>query len=170
MRILAATNQNLRTTVRNGTFREDLYYRLGIVEIEIPPLREREEDILPLARFFLKRISRKLKLPPLTLDADCLDALLSYPWPGNVRELENAMERAAVYSRDSIIHHEHLPPSITNPDQHISTRHLNTKQTLKEVEHQHILSVLDSVQQNKSKAAKILGISPATLWRKLKEE
>ena len=167
VRLLSATNRNLEERVKDGLFREDLYYRLRVIEIHVPPLRERPEDILSLARNFVKRFSKKLNIPNLRLDATALDYLQYYSWPGNVRELENAIEYASVMSRDGVILPETLPSTIlqkkisgTSPD--------STGQSLSEVETKHILAVLQQAQGNQTKAARILGISQTTLWRKLK--
>ncbi|HBC87238.1 MAG TPA: sigma-54-dependent Fis family transcriptional regulator [Lentisphaeria bacterium] len=166
VRIIAATNRNLMQDVENGRFREDLYYRLAVVTIELPPLRDRKEDILPLARNIVKKVSRKLKLPKLSLDAKCLDYLMGYNWPGNVRELENVIERAAVFSGDGTIHPEHLPKNLIS----LGIKPLGFKgASLESVEREYILSVLEKTAGNKTRAAEILGIGTATLWRKLKE-
>ena len=166
VRIMAATNQDLSQAIRNGKFREDLYYRLGVFEIEVPPLRDRTDDILPLARYFIKQLSKKLKMPNLRLEATCLDYLISYSWPGNVREMENALERAAVLSQKGVILPESLPPTIIHSE---SVRGQSTKlikRTLAEVEKDHIQVVLKLTNNSRTRAAEILGISPTTLWRK----
>ena len=168
VRIISATNRDLVQLMAEGKFREDLYYRLRVIEIEIPPLRERQEDILPLARFFVKQMSQKLRISGLELDATCLDYILAYPWPGNVRELENAIERAAVLSKDGLILPENLPPNVVNLSLARPGAANPLSRTLDEVEMEHINNVLRSVGDNRTKAAAVLGISPATLWRKLK--
>ena len=167
VRIIAATNKDLHAEIVAGRFREDLFYRLSVIEIHIPPLRERQEDILPLARTFVARLSKRLKMPDLRLDAACLDFLLGYAWPGNVRELENAIERAAVLSRDGTILPEHLPPGIVQKTDGRG-KPLPIRRTLAEVEREHIQAVLESTQGNRAQAARILGISSPTLWRKLR--
>ena len=169
VRIMAATNQDLSQAIRNGKFREDLYYRLGVFEIEVPPLRDRTDDILPLARYFIKQLSKKLKMPNLRLEATCLDYLISYSWPGNVREMENALERAAVLSQKGVILPESLPPTIIHSDSVRSQSTKLIKRTLAEVEQDHIQAVLELTGNNRSRAAKVLGISPTTLWRKTSE-
>ena len=166
VRIIAATNRNLKQAVDEGRFREDLYYRLAVITIEVPPLRDRKEDILPLARHFVARFSKKLKLPGLRLDAKCLDFLLAYDWPGNVRELENAIERASVFSTGGAILPEDLPKNIVLK---LSKGNDTPGLLLETVERRHILSVLESAKGNRSRAAEILGICTATLWRKLKQ-
>ena len=169
VRIIAATNKVLSEEITKGAFREDLYYRLAVLEIEVPPLRDRKDDILPLARHFILRLAKKLNLPDLHLDPSCLDYLLAHNWPGNVRELENALERAAVLSRNNLILPEFLPPAITRAQPLSSPADLSPNRTLAEIEKQYIGTVLKITGQNKSQAAKILDISPATLWRKLKK-
>ena len=113
VRVIGATNRNLEQKVIEDSFREDLYYRLQVIRIEVPPLRERREDILPLVNNFVKKCSSKLELPNLRLDATCMDYLINYLWPGNIRELENAIEHAAVFCKESGIIPENLPSQIT---------------------------------------------------------
>jgi len=168
VRIMAATNRDLDAAVREGKFREDLLYRLRVIEIEVPPLRERQEDIIPLARHMVERLAQTLKMPHLRLDATALDYLLRYPWPGNVRELENALERAAVFSGGGKITPECLPPKIVHGAS-IATGIGDPTRSLEDVEREHIRAVLARVNGNRSRAAKILGISPTTLWRRLRE-
>jgi len=164
IRVVAATNRNLTEAIEAGRFRKDLYYRLGVVEIDVPPLRERPEDILPLARHFVKRMAAKLRIPRLKLDAACIDPLLSFRWPGNARELQNAIERAAVLSPDGIIRPEYLPAVVAKPALDNSPPH----RSLAAVESEHIRNVLRSVDGNRERAAEILGISTTTLWRRQK--
>jgi two-component system response regulator HydG len=169
VRIIAATNRKLDREVIEGRFREDLFYRLRVVEIHIPPLRERAEDILPLARYFTERLAERMKLERLTLDAACLPVLERHPWPGNVRELENAIERAAVMCDDGRIRVDHLPPSIVEPDKLAGREIAGTSRTLAEVERDYAIAVLKAVGGNRTRAAKTLGIGATTLWRKMKE-
>ena len=168
IRIIAATNRNLDQAVSDGRFRVDLLYRLRVIEIEVPPLRERPEDILPLTRYFAEKLSKRLNLAHLRFDTACFDFFQSYAWPGNVRELQNAIERAAVLSGGAVIKLEHLPPQMLDPS--FLSQHLDllTPRTLAEVELDYIKIVLRSTDGNRARAAKILGISTATLWRKLK--
>jgi DNA-binding NtrC family response regulator len=167
VRVIAATNRQLDEDVRAGRFREDLFYRLRVVEIEVPPLRKRPEDILPLARYFTRRLQEKLKFERLELDPATLTQLEAHAWPGNVRELENALERAAVMSEDGWIRPEHLPPELQ------SSRRAwvvggSGGRSLADLERDYILAVLDETNGSRSRAAAILGISTTTLWRKLK--
>jgi len=171
VRVIAATNRSLPREIAEGRFREDLFYRLGVVEIEIPPLRSRTDDILPLARYFVEKFSRALKRPGLRLDAACRDLLQAYSWPGNVRELENAIERAAVLSPGDAILPENLPPSV------LSCRSMTRAGVLgrdpldvplADLEREHIQAVMERTGGNRTQAARALGISSATLWRKLR--
>jgi DNA-binding NtrC family response regulator len=139
-----------------------------VVEIEIPPLRERTEDIVPLARFFTERLADRLRLARLSLDATCLEVLQAHPWPGNVRELENALERAAVVSGGRRIMPEHLPPGIREEGRRPTSAAAHAGRTLAELERDYILAVLEETGENRTRTAEILGISPTTLWRKLK--
>jgi DNA-binding NtrC family response regulator len=165
VRVLAATNRDLAARMASGAFREDLYYRLRVVEVAIPPLRERREDILPLARFFVDRFRSKLKLPALRLSAESIRYLIDYPWPGNVRELENAIEHAAVLSRDGRLTPDLLPAAIVHP----TAAPAAGKRTLADVGRDHIREVLRQTGGSRRKAAAILGISSTTLWRRLKQ-
>ncbi|MBM4088347.1 MAG: AAA family ATPase [Planctomycetes bacterium] len=163
-RIIAATNQDLRKAVADGRFREDLFYRLGVIEMVVPPLRERREDLPSLARHLVEKTAARLGMSKLRLDATTLDALTAYAWPGNVRELENSLERAAVLCKDGVIRAEDLPAGIT---QSAVFARCAVGRSLREVEQQHIQAVLDSVGGNRGQAARILAISPATLWRRM---
>lgn len=169
VRVIAATNRNLMEDVRQARFREDLYYRLSVIEIHVPPLRERPEDILPLARFLTQRLARQLKLPGLVLDASVLEPLQSYSWPGNVRELENSLERAAVVADDCRILLKNLPAAIREAGTNLRGKTERTDgRSLAAIERNHILSVLSEVGGNRKQAAEILGIGIVTLWRRLK--
>jgi DNA-binding NtrC family response regulator len=168
VRVIAATNRQLKDELRQDRFREDLFYRLSVVEIEIPPLRDRPEDIVPLVRLFTERLAARLDLPNLILDATCLEILQAYEWPGNVRELENSLERAAVMSEGGRIMPEHLPPVIRGRGGARPGAASGVPRTLAELEKRHVLAVLDETAGNRTRAAKILGISATTLWRKLK--
>jgi two-component system, NtrC family, response regulator HydG len=168
VRVIAATNRDLPRVVREGRFREDLYYRLAVIEVTVPPLRDRRDDILPLARHFVKQMADKLNMPRLRLDATSLDYLQGYSWPGNVRELENAIERAAVLGKGGVISPDYLPSAILRAPDSLADTLESSLRTLAEVESDHIQTVLKSTNGNRGQAARILGISPVTLWRKLK--
>lgn len=167
-RIIAATNRNLNQAVSQDRFREDLLYRLRVIEIVVPPLRERPQDILPLTNYLARRLKTKLGLDNLRLDDSCLDYFKNYHWPGNVRELENAIERAAVLSGSGEIKPEHLPPQLLEPRKYRRSSDSTPLLSLKEIEMDHIRTVLRATGDHRARAAKILGISQATLWRKLK--
>jgi transcriptional regulator with PAS, ATPase and Fis domain len=171
VRVISATNRDLQQAVRANDFREDLYYRLRVVEIHVPPLSQRKDDILPLAHHFLSKCAIRLGLPDLRLDDTSLDCLLEYSWPGNVRELENAIEHAAVFCQDGVILPIHFPMQI------LSRTTLQVKQqpaetchrTLAQVEWEHIQRILLSTHGSRREAAQILGIGEATLYRRLAE-
>ncbi len=160
VRVIAATNQNLEELVREGRFREDLYYRINVIHIHIPPLRERKEDIIPLAEHFLKKISTQLHKQVSGFSREAVELLLSYDWPGNVRELENAVERAVVLAKTNLILPQDLPISLK------SERRASLK--LEDVEKEHIALVLNLTDWNISRAAEILGIHRNTLREKIK--
>ena len=172
-RVVAATNKDLETLVREGRFREDLYYRLNVVSLKIPPLRERMADTIELAHSFLYEFSLRYNRPIHTISQSLMQMLLQYDWPGNVRELRNTMERLVVFSTDGIIQEEDLPfslprdkkpfPSSTQPRE----GHLTLQQELEEHEKRVILQALERENGNKQAAAKRLGISRATLYNKL---
>ncbi|RMH37093.1 MAG: AAA family ATPase [Deltaproteobacteria bacterium] len=169
VRVIAATNRNLDEMVAEGTFRTDLYYRLKVVAVDIPPLRRRREDILPLAREFAAAAGRAYGRGPCTLSPAAAELLLAYPWPGNVRELENAIESAVVLSGNAErIEPDVLPAEIrgtgTSPLGLLADELL----PLSEVERRYVLSVLDRFEGNRTHTAKALGIGSNTLWRKLK--
>ncbi len=161
VRIITATNRDIRSLVREGKFREDLYYRLNVVEIHVPPLRERREDILPLAYHFLKHFSRKYSKPVEGFTKRAENLLLSYHWPGNVRELRNAVERAVLFTEDDLIDTGDLSCIV------ISETGGDKKKTLKDLERDYILRVLEETGYNKKRASQILGIPLRTLYRKL---
>jgi DNA-binding NtrC family response regulator len=166
-RVIAATNRDLVKEIRAARFREDLYYRLRVVEIEIPPLRQRREDILPLARAFVADAARRTSRNVSGFTPGAAHQLLRYTWPGNVRELENAIERAVVLTRRARIDVEDLPADVglAVPDPVVVTN----IRPLAEVEQEYIKSVLRAVGGNRSQAAQKLGIGEATLYRKIKQ-
>ena len=168
VRVLAATHRDLERMIQEGTFREDLFYRLNVIALLLPPLRERREDIPALAAHFLDRHGTKLGRQ-LRLSADALDRLLAYPWPGNVRELENAMERTAILSRGDTVGCDDLPPHVAAGTGLGLAPALPPQHTLAEVDRLHILQTLERYGWNHSRAAEALGIGRTTLWRKLKE-
>lgn len=171
VRVLAATHQDLDALVHAGRFRADLYYRLAVVEIEVPPLRERPGDILLLAQRFLDAAHEAANQPLRGLHPEAAARLLAWRWPGNVRELKHAMDRAALLARGPVITSADLPARLheAHPDSPPPPRALvgGELRTLAEVEREHILAVLEAVSQNKAQAARALGIGRKTLYRKL---
>jgi DNA-binding NtrC family response regulator len=168
VRVLAATNGDLAARIAHGSFREDLFYRLNVIQMVLPPLRDRREDIPALAEHFLARAAAKLGRT-LRLSPSAIERLLRYPWPGNVRELENAIERAAILARTEAVEPDDLPPHVSAGLQLGPSPGLPQQITLAEAERAHILTTLERFGRNHSGAAEALGIGRTTLWRKLKE-
>lgn len=167
VRIIAATNRDLEEEINRGGFRSDLYYRLNVIQLHLPPLRERREDIPILADHFLRRQANG-EGEPHALDDAAMDALSEYDWPGNVRELENALERAVVVSKKSVIGVDALPKRVCEaPAPRLAAMELPPNPTMEVVERAYILWVLESEGGNKTRAAEVLGIDPSTLYRKL---
>jgi len=166
VRIIAATNKNLAKLVEKGTFREDLFYRLNVITIEIPPLREREDDVILLANYFLEKFSKDLGDHKPEFSQQALHVLKNYDWPGNVRELENLVQRLVVMSDDDEITVPDLLPQMRFSMQ----RESGVNRTLAAVETEHIRNVLASVGGNKTMAAQILGIDRKTLRTKLADK
>lgn len=165
VRILAATNKDLLDLVNKGVFREDLYYRLNVIEISIPPLRERGNDILLLVHHFVKQFAKELTKPEPRFSDKALEILKNYYWPGNVRELENIIKRLVVMTEGDLIDVPDLPSLM----RFSGLRKTGLNRTLAEIESEHISSVLGSVEGNKTRAAEILGIDRKTLREKLKK-
>jgi DNA-binding NtrC family response regulator len=169
VRFIAATNQNVQTLISEGRFREDLYYRLNIMEIYIPPLRDRREDIEPLSLFFLqKHLSSYRKKGITGFTREAIGILMNYSFPGNVRELENIVERAIILEKNSEITPESLPQSIKMF--HIETLEPDKIKSLEELNKEYAENVVKMLGGNKSKAAELLGISRTSLWRILRGE
>jgi two-component system response regulator HydG len=170
-RVIAATNKNLEGEIQAGRFREDLYYRLNVVTVDIPPLRQRREDIPLLADFFLKQYAQKNRRLIKGFTPRATDLLMRYEWPGNVRELENIIERAVIMSRGEMITPLEFPNDLQNLDEALkeSRIDLTPGRSLKEVEKVLILRTLEETGGNRTHAARILGISRRTLQLKLKE-
>ncbi|MHC4267071.1 MAG: sigma-54-dependent transcriptional regulator [Planctomycetota bacterium] len=171
VRIIAATNKDLEKEIKEGRFREDLYYRLNVINLKLPSLRERREDIVLLADRFLLKYATKNKKKIKGFSPESIKLLSNYDWPGNVRELENAVERAVVMSKKEIIESDNLPSNIN-----LSTRksrkdtfRIPSGTTMKEIEKKMILETLQTTNGSKSKAAKILGISTRKIEYKIKE-
>lgn len=168
-RIIASTNRDLEEEIRRGTFRNDLYYRLNVIALHLPPLRERREDIPLLARFFLAREGAKSpEVQEPSLSEESLEILMKYDWPGNVRELENALERAVVVAGGPEIQPEHFPDRVVQaPTPRLVDDPPPPNPALEVIERAYIEWVLRAEGGNKSRAAEVLGIDPSTLYRKL---
>ena len=168
VRIVTATNKDLLPEVATKRFREDLYYRLKVVELAVPPLRKRKEDVLPLARILLAEATVRMQRPIEGFSGPVADRLLGYPWPGNVRELANVMERAVAVAATNRVTMEDLPPELRSVVPGAPSASQGDLRRLEEIERDYILAVLDAKAGNRSQAALILGIGSATLHRKLK--
>jgi Nif-specific regulatory protein len=169
IRVIAATNENLQELINEGKFREDLYYRLKVIEIPVPPLRERKEDIPEIAQYFLAKYSKEMDRKVDKIDSSAMQLLTEYAWPGNIRELKNVIERAVVLGVGDTLLPDHLPLEIQNKSTQIKIN-TNKGMTLFEMEKWYTEEVLKSTGGNKSQAAKQLGISRNRLDRKLKGE
>jgi transcriptional regulator with PAS, ATPase and Fis domain len=171
VRIIAATNRDLKRCVDEKAFREDLYYRINVIPVHIPPLRERSEDIPPLALYFVKRAADRAGMPSLpSISPRAMSLLMAQPWKGNVRELENVIERAMALDQDGILGIDDLPYEITpRSEDQLIDRALQRSLTLRQLEREYILEVLASCNGSRVKTAARLGITTATLWRKLKQ-
>jgi two-component system response regulator AtoC len=162
VRVISATNKDMKKAIISEQFREDLYYRLNVVTIELPPLRERQEDIPLLAQHFLKKFAVENQKEITGFSPEAADLLLRYEWPGNVRELENAIERAVILAKNSQVEIIDLPQ-----ENLLLTHSVPAERNLSEVEREHIMNVLSETGGNYSQAARILGISRATLYNKI---
>jgi DNA-binding NtrC family response regulator len=168
VRVITATNRPLETQVKEGRFREDLFYRLNVIPIMIPPLRERRDDIVPLARYFLAEANRTFHRTIKMFSPETERLLLGYGWPGNVRELRNLIERLVILGTGDVLEPQHLPGQFTGRvDSPAPVAAPGRLRPLASVEHEYIISVLDHVKGNKSEAAKVLGITRQTLRKKL---
>lgn len=174
-RIVAATNENLDKAVESGKFRKDLFYRINVIRIHLPPLRERREDIPLLVEYFLEQITEKLKKGTRTFSKEAMQALMNYDWPGNIRELQNIMERAVALSRKDLIDLDEIPlplerfAALTTTPMEDEKRKSFIVTTLAEQEKNAIIEALNKYSGNQTKVAQILGISTTTLWRKIKK-
>jgi DNA-binding NtrC family response regulator len=176
VRVITATNRPLQKLVKDGNFREDLYYRLNVVKIDLPPLRERREDIPLLAAHFVQKYARPTE-PPKQISPQVMDILLNYRWPGNIRELENAIERACVTSMDGVIRPENLPPEVLTPNTPKLPFSIDLKRPLPDllrelsadVEQQYIRKALEQSHGNVGRCAKICGLSRRSISAKIAE-
>lgn len=156
VRIIAATSKDLEKSIEDGTFREDLYYRLNVFPIFIPPLRERKTDILLLADYFVEKFNQKHKKKVRRISTPAIDMLMQYHWPGNVRELENCMERAVLFCTDQVIHSHHLPPTLQTGEQSGTTPSLSFDAAIQNYEKELIIDALKNSGGNMAKAARLL--------------
>ena len=166
VRVIACTNQDLKEKVRQGEFREDLYYRLNVMEIKLPPLRERMEDLPLLVDHFVARFEKKFNITIPGVSDEVMNAFMNYHWPGNVRELEHSIERATVLCRDKMISIEHIPPEIAEAFSQTGPR---LKKHPVSNEPDKILDALNRTDWNKAKAARLLGINRKTIYRKMEK-
>jgi transcriptional regulator with PAS, ATPase and Fis domain len=168
VRVIAATNLNPGDAVRSGKLREDLYYRLNVFAIELPPLRDRREDVPLLLQRFLNEFNATNSKAVRGVDQEAMQVLEQYPWPGNVRELRNVMERATILAETEFVETRHLPPLlVTKGEESLPTIALTPGTTVDEAERRLILLTLEHTRNNKTRAAEILGISLKTLHNKL---
>jgi DNA-binding NtrC family response regulator len=164
VRLVAATNSELLESIKAGTFRQDLYYRVNVIPVHVPPLRERKEDVPLLAEHFLARFAKNAGKTVTGFDRAALDIMSAYDWPGNVRELENAVEYAVMIARDPVVGEDALPPQVRKSKGVAESSGV----ALEDVEARHIVKILESTGWNQDQAALALGIGRTTLWRKLK--
>jgi two-component system response regulator HydG len=164
VRIVTATHRDLAALVTDGRFRQDLLYRINVIEVRVPPLRERSDDLAPLVRHLLDKHAAKLRKPECSVSAAAMAVIRRHSWPGNVRELENVIERALVLGLGTVIDVEDLPDSLRNP---VRSSPCGSARRLADVERDHIVRTLRSVDGNKAAAARALGVNRKTLYRKL---
>ncbi|MCA1961095.1 MAG: sigma-54 dependent transcriptional regulator [Desulfomonile sp.] len=166
-RIIAATNRNLKEAMSKGIFREDLYWRLNVISIYVPPLRERKEDIPQLVANFIDRFNESMGKNIIGVTNEAMDLIFHHHWPGNVRELENIIERSIVLAKGEYITPEHLPPEITTREP--ASERAGRTANLRRLERDHVFSVLEKCGWNKYKAAQLMGISRSTLYSKIRK-
>src|SRR5262245_18562698 len=174
IRVIAATNRDLHAAMQRGEFREDLYDRLGVFEIALPPLRSRLHDILELAAAFLAETGETVGRPAAGISRDAKDQLLAYAWPGNVRELRNAIERAVILADGGLIRSEHLPVTVPRPSQargdDVSGAPLPAGGVnLESIERSLVVQALKQARHNKTRAAKLLGLTRAQLYSRIEK-
>jgi Nif-specific regulatory protein len=159
VRIITATNRDLEALIKEGKFRQDLYYRLNVFPIHIPPLRERRTDILELANFFVEKYSKNFGKYVRRISTPAIDMLMSYHWPGNVRELENVIERAVLLTTDDVVHGHHLPPTLQTAEASNTPMQGHLEETLNRIEREMLIEALKAARGNKASAARELGIT-----------
>ena len=168
VRVICATNKDLKKLIGEKKFREDLYYRVNVISLILPPLRERKGDIPVLAEYFVERYCERFARPESHLSPEALDELTGYDWPGNIRELQNVLERSVILADGPVIWTEHFPKDLTEPHVNVSAI-IEDQPTLDELEKRYILETLKTSRGNKVLTCERLGISTTTLWRKLKQ-
>jgi two-component system response regulator HydG len=168
VRIISGTNRNLKQLVESGLFREDLFYRINVIPIAIPPLRERRSDIPLLAESFFRRITLKNDKNIDAISNSAMDALMNYSWPGNVRELKSALEYGFVTCNNSVIEPQHLPPDVFQTNIHISPKQ-KIDLDRDEIQKRRLIDALEQTGGNQTKAARILGVSRITVWNRMKK-
>jgi DNA-binding NtrC family response regulator len=168
LRVIAATNKDLKRAVEAGVFRQDLYYRINVITLEVPPLADRREDIPLLCQHFLRKFAAAQNKPVERISQEVMDILLSYEFPGNIRELENLLERAVAMADGPTLEAAHLPVDLQQLSLCVQRRRERPFPTLEENEKEYIAWVLEQVNDNKTRAAEILGIDRVSLWRKLR--
>lgn len=168
VRFIAATNRDLKEDVEEGRFREDLYYRLNVLAIKIPPLRERREEVPLLVQHFVKMFAGQTGRNIRGVSQETMDILLDYPWPGNVRQLENAIEHAFIHCTGGVVQPRHLPEELQQAHPSVVERVSGTEKPLESLEKEVILTALERASFRRSEAARLLGISRSSLWRKMK--
>ena len=170
-RLVSACNRDPELLVQEGRFRQDLYYRLNVIRIDLPPLRERAEDIPVLIEHFMRKFSDQVQRNLDGIEPETLTALMNYHWPGNVRELEHTIERAVLLGKEIRIGLQDLPPSLAARNNNVLplADAVARSYTLRDLEKEYIMRVMESVHGNKTEAAKTLGVDRTTLYRKLEE-
>jgi len=169
VRLVAATNRDLEKLIEEGGFRQDLYYRINVFPIYLPPLRERKTDILLLADHFVEKYCRLNQRVIKRISTPALDVLMGYHWPGNVRELENCIERAVLLSHDEVIHSHHLPPTVINAEASGTLPGGDLASALESVEREMILDSLKSSRGNMARAARLLGLTERVMGLRVKK-
>jgi len=169
--LVSACNRDPELLVQEGRFRQDLYYRLNVIRIDLPPLRERAEDIPVLIEHFMRKFSDQVQRKLGGIEPEALTALMNYHWPGNVRELEHTIERAVLLGKEIRIGLQDLPPSLAARNNNVLplADAVARSYTLRDLEKEYIMRVMESVHGNKTEAAKTLGVDRTTLYRKLEE-
>jgi transcriptional regulator with PAS, ATPase and Fis domain len=170
IRVISTSNRDIKSFIQQGRFREDLYYRLKVIDVELPPLRERKEDISLLVQHFIGKFNAEMNKRTSGVSEPALRVLMNHPWPGNVRELENVIQRAVTLSQQETILPEDLPSSMLEPhEENLMDKILRENLSLDQLEKEYIRRILIQTGGNKSKAAEILGLDRKTLYRKIQE-